>query len=130
MHEEGYGVEKKKMTKAQIKQLANEIRQFLLERDMWIDTTIYFNGKAYSTDDRAGHYYYNDGEHMVVLEDQDPAWYVEYVGEVLTMTFEGPFYDVMNYSFGTTYEAFNALLRKWGLYGELGYAWSLGVFYA
>ena len=61
----------KKITRAQIEKLAREIRKFLLDRGMWIDTTIYFNGKAFSTDDRNGHYYYNDPSHLVVLEDED-----------------------------------------------------------
>lgn len=42
----------KKLTKPQIRKLAKEIRQFLLDREMWADVTIYFNGMAYSTDDR------------------------------------------------------------------------------
>lgn len=122
----------KKLTKPQIRKLANEIREFLLDRDMWIDTTIYFNGVAYSTDDRAGHYYYNDREHLVELQDQDPHRFVEYVGPYLTMTFEGDFYEVMNGYMGKygwkLQDEFLELCHKYGLYYELGNAWNLSLY--
>ena len=119
----------KKMTERQIEKLAYEIRNFLLERELWIDTTIYFNGKAISTDDRDGHYAYNDPAKVFVLRKQDPKRYCEYAGGVLTMTFEGDFYEVMNYGFRPkVLEEFRELLNKHGLYYELGHAWSLSVY--
>ena len=122
----------KKLTKPTIRKLAKEIRKFLLDREMWIDVTIYFNGMAYSTDDRQGHYYYNDAEHLVELHDEDPHRVCDYVGPYLTMTFEGTFYDVMNGYLGRygykVEEEFHELLRKYGLYCELGNAWNLSVF--
>lgn len=122
----------KKLTKPTVKKLAKEIRQFLLDREMWIDTTIYFNGMAYSTDDRNGHYYYNDPKHLVELANEDPRLYTEYAGPYLTMTFEGPFYEVMNGYLGRygykVEEEFHELLRKYGLYCELGNAWNLTVY--
>lgn len=36
-----------KLTQKQIEKLAVEIRTFLLEHDMWVDTQIYFNGKCF-----------------------------------------------------------------------------------
>lgn len=123
---------RKKLTKPQIRKLAKEIREFLLDRDMWIDTTIYFNGMAYSTDDRQGHYYYNDREHLVELHEQDPHRYVNYVGPYLTMTFEGDFYDVMNGYMGKygymVQEKFLELCHEYGLYYELGNAWNLSLY--
>lgn len=123
----------KKLTKRQIETLAKEIRKFLLDRDMWIDTTIYFNGKAFSTDDRNGNYRYNDPKNLVVLEDQDPKLYFDYVGDILSMSFEGPFYDVMNDYLGDygykLEEEFRSILRKYGLYYELGNAWNLSLCY-
>ena len=124
----------KKLTKRQIEALAKEIRQFLLDHDLWVDVNIYFNGKAFSTDDRNGHYYYNDPEHLVVLEDQDPRRYFEYVGDILSMSFEGPFYDVMNDYLGTfgdnIAEKFRAIIDKRGLCFELGNSWNLSLYYA
>lgn len=41
-----------KLTQKQIEKLAVEIRTFLLEHDMWVDTQIYFNGKCFDTHDK------------------------------------------------------------------------------
>ena len=59
----------KKMTQRQIEKLAFEIRNFLLERGLWVDTAIYFNGKAISTSDGNGHYAYNDPAKLIILEN-------------------------------------------------------------
>ena len=62
-----------KLTQKQIEKLAVEIRTFLLEHDMWVDTQIYFNGKCFDTHDKeTGEFYYNDPEHLVVRENEDP----------------------------------------------------------
>lgn len=119
----------KKMTKAKIRKLAEEIRDLLLEQEMWVDVRIYFNGVAFSTDDGHGNYYYNDREHLVELPNEDPHDYFEYVGPYLSMSFEGEFYEVMNYGYEPCVEeAFRSLLEKYGLYYELGNAWNLSVF--
>lgn len=120
----------KKLTKKQIESLAKDIRQFLLDREMWQDVAIYFNGKAYSTDDRAGHYYYNDPGHLVELEGEDPARYVEWTGDVLTMTFEGPLYELLNYGEPSWKweDDFRKVFQKHGCWFELGHAWSLAAY--
>lgn len=123
------------MTKNEIEALAVEIRSFLLKHDLWIDTTIYFNGKAFSTDDRQGHYYYNDPDHLIVLEDQDPRRCFEYVGDILSMSFEGDFCGCLNDygEYGAKFDRqiqdeFSAILKKHGLYYELGNHWNLTVY--
>ena len=120
----------KKITRAQIEKLAKEIRKFLLDRGMWIDTTIYFNGKAFSTDDRLGHYYYNDPKHLVVLEGEDPHRVTEYAGDILTMTFEGPLYDALNYGEPNwnVEEELRQVFEKYGLWTEMGHAWDLTAY--
>lgn len=71
-----------KLTQKQIEKLAVEIRTFLLEHDMWVDTQIYFNGKCFDTHDKeTGEFYYNDPEHLVVRENEDPRRYFENVAE-------------------------------------------------
>ena len=52
-------------------ELAKEIRQFLIDNNMWGGCQIYFNGKAFATDD-GKNFYYNDPEHLVVLENMNP----------------------------------------------------------
>lgn len=118
---------KKEFTKAAIENLANDIRDYLLLRGMWQDTFIYFNGKAFGTDDGHGHYYYNDPTHLVVLENEDPHRYTDYAGDILTMTFEGPLYEAMNYGSDRwqTEEDLLEIFRRYGLYYEMGEAWNL-----
>ena len=116
----------KKLTAKKIEKLAIEIRDLLMEHEMWIDTRIYFNGKAFSTDDGKGGYFYNDPTNLIVLENQDPHRYTEYAGDILTMTFEGPLYEVLNY--GADYkfeEQFTKLFAKYGCFFGLGEAWNL-----
>lgn len=121
----------KKMTKAKIRKLAEEIREFLLDHEMWVDTAIYFNGIAFSTQDKDG-FWYNDREHLVELQDEDPRRYFKYVGPYLSMSFEGPFYEVMNGYLGSygwrLEEEFRQILKRYGLYAELGNAWNLTVY--
>lgn len=121
-----------KITPEAIETLAYEIREFLLKHELWQDVRIYFNGKALSTDDGNGRYAYNDPDTIFILEDQDPRRYFEYVGDILSMSFEGPLYDVLNYYSPATYcdkinNEFLGILGKYGLYYELGHAWNLSL---
>jgi len=118
---------------------AKEVRQFLLRNDLWVDTRIYFNGKAFSTYDRNGNHFCNDPNHLVVLEDEDPRNYFEYVAkeDILSMSFEGPLYRVMNYhcEWGADFDdrilkELNEILEQYGVYYELGHAWNLTCFYS
>lgn len=120
---------RKKMTEKRIERLAFDIRRFLLDHSLWVDVTIYFNGKALSTDDRKGTFAYNDPNKLILLENQDPKRFFEFAGGVLSMSFEGDFYDVMNYgSWPEALDAFNKLLDKYGCCYELGNAWNLSVY--
>mgnify|MGYP004558217129 FL=1 len=119
----------KKMTEREIEKLAYEIRNFLLRKKLWMDVTIYFNGKAISTDDRDGHHAYNDPAKVFVLENQDPKKYFEYAGGVLSMSFDGELYEVLNYcTRPNVVDDFWKLLEKHGLHYELGNAWNLSVY--
>ena len=121
-----------KLTEKKIEELAMEILDFLLEHEMWIDVQIYFNGKCWTTHNKeTGKYHYNDKENVYEYED-DPRKYFEYVRNpnILSMSFEGTFYEVMNSYLDLSYcwrlqEQFSKILEKYGLYYELGYAWSL-----
>lgn len=104
------------ITHDEIKNLADEIRDFLRDREMWSDTRIYFNGLCY------------DSETPEVLTGLDPADYTEYTGDILTMTFEGPLYDALNYGPWSVEENLQAIFSKYGLYFELGDAWNLSAY--
>lgn len=126
-----------KLSKKQIEKLAFEIRDFLIQHSLWIDVTIYYNGKALSTHDGNGHFNYNQKDPVIILEDEDPLDYFEYVANphILSMSFEGDFYGCLNYhnEYGADFDnmiqnEFSAILKKYGLYYELGNAWNLSCY--
>ena len=111
-----------------VEALAYEIQKFLLRWDAWMDVCIYYNGKRMDTG-RDGEYRYN-GEPFI-RENEDPREYFEYVANphILSMSFEGPTYELLNgcrggHS-GKFYDEFINLLSKHGVYFEQGNAWNL-----
>lgn len=122
-----------RLTPEQIEELAVEIRTFLLNHDMWIDTAIYFNGKCFSAYDReTGKFYYNDPEHLVVRENEDPRDYFKYVANdhILSMSFEGSVCHMLYY--GTdmaTKRQFDKIFEKRGIYYEFGDHWNFTCYY-
>lgn len=125
----------KKLTPAQIEKMAKEIRKFLLDKELWIDVSIYFNGKAYSTTDGDRHFSYNNPNDLIEIENVDPKRFLEYTGEILCMTYEGPLYSCMN-GYGEFSRKFEEsvisgltnIFAKYGCYFERGYAWSLALY--
>jgi len=129
----------RKLTGKEKEALAKEVRQFLMDNELWADVRIYFNGKAFSTDDNNGNYFYNDPDHLIVLEGIDPRNFFEYVAKdhILSMSFEGDFYGCMNFhcEYGADFDnriqqEFSDILAKYGVYSELGHAWNLSCYYA
>ena len=118
-----------------IEQMAVEIRGYLIEKQLWIDTTIYFNGKAFSTNDRKGHFAYNDPNDLIILENENPRDYFEYVGPILSMSFEGPLCDCIN-GYGEYERSFEDkvvrelrdIFEKYGCYYEQGHHWNLTLY--
>jgi len=126
--------------------LARAIHKFLLERDMWQDVRIYFDGKAFCAcpvyvDDNgdqlkgyrsgAKNINYNNPDYLHVIEYIKPSDYTEYYSEGnITMTFEGVFYEALNYGEfdgGRTVTEFSKLLEAHGFYYELGNSWNLAL---
>lgn len=119
------------MEAQKIEALAAEILDYLIKHELWIDVRIYFNGKVWDSYNRVtGEYHYNDKD-KIFEENAEPTDYFEYVGDILSMSFEGAFYDVLN---GTSKRAwklqqeFQELLSNYGLYYELGNAWNLTLY--
>lgn len=122
-----------RLSEQQIEQLAVEIREFLLEHNLWIDVNIYFNGKSFSTHDKvAEKFYYNDREHLVVEENKDPRRYFEYVADdhILSMSFEGVVCEILYYGeCPAVKREFDRIFEKYGLYYEFGNHWNLSCYY-
>ena len=116
------------MNAKKIEQLTKEIHQFLVAHDLWVDTHIYFNGKCWSTNSKdSTEFCYNQNKYFEY--EANPKDYFEYVREpenILSMSFEGNLYDVLNGYWGAKIKKeFSNILEKYGLYYELGNAWNL-----
>ena len=107
-----------KLTKIKIEQMANEIMELLRREELEDDVSIYFNNKRMDAD---------------AIEDGiNPKKYFKYAADnhILSMSFEGMFYSIINYNIDTVYcdkimNKFDNILRKYGVYYELGNAWNL-----
>ena len=120
----------KKLTKANIEELANEIMGFLERTGMMSSVSIYYNGKVVRANSD-----YNDKDNdftysWETTENVDPHDYFEYAAydHILSMSFEGPLYEVLNYTFGKMEEKFREIFDKYGLYFEFGNAWNLSAY--
>ena len=133
----------KKLTLKQKISLTEQIIKFLIKHELFYDVSIYAAGRRYSSNKHNG---FVKIEELSVKTD-DCAFTVwrspgsdvkvpcEYGNpDTLTMTFEGPFYSVVNYRGDTEYcdritGEFNEILKQYGLYYELGHAWSLSLYF-
>lgn len=80
----------------------------------------------------AGEFYYNDPEHLVVRENEDPRRYFENVAEdhILSMAFEGSVCHMLWY--GTNpgiKKKFDRIFEKRGIYYEFGDHWNFTCYY-
>lgn len=119
--------------KTEAERCALDIIRWLIKHEMWIDTCIYANGKRFTCYDGEHYQYGNTWDCVFVEENMNPKDYIEYSGDFLTMSFEGPLYEVLNDYYPTKlcdkYRAeLNAICEKYNKYWELGYAWSLSLY--
>lgn len=115
-----------KITKADIERLASEIRAFLEAYQIASSVSIYYNGNVTRSKTEYDSEY-NETYSWVKTDDIDPHDYFEYAAyeHILSMSFEGGLYDVLNYSGGSKMDKFMKIFEKYGLYYELGNAWNL-----
>lgn len=122
-----------RLTPEQIESMAVEIRELLLNAGMWQDTEIYFNGKrftSYNLED--GKYYYNDREHLIVEENQNPKKYIGYVNpdHILSMSFDGDALGMIYCGYAPEVKRqFDKIFEKYGVYYEQGESFNLTCFY-
>ena len=115
-----------KLSKIKIEELVKEIEEFLRKNDLLGDVRIYFNNKCHDWQ-----YAYKTLEYeKKIMLDISPLDYFEWAAHkhILSMSFEGSFYEVMNgYTKGAwdLQDKFLKLLEKYNLYYELGNAWNL-----
>ena len=106
-------------------QFRDELIDFLTEQDLFSDVSVYCNGHAYRNDKREG-YILHTTRHGAVYYDCGEADTPEYGNaDGISMTFEGPLYEMLNYGDGSTEETLNKIGANYGCYMEQGHAWSL-----
>ena len=104
--------------------LAKDIYDYLIANDLWFDCAIYFNGKRWSTYGTAG-----TGK-SVIEEKADPHDYTGNAGDILTVIFEGPLYEALNYSDDYTVdEELSKIFEQYGCYYAFGEAWNITAIY-
>ena len=120
------------MTKTQKRNInmMEDIIKYCCQHELFIDIVFYVNGHKYSSEKQpdaaaikiGSDEYYDCGEADVttIVQYNNP--------DTLTMTFEGPLYDDINYGDGSAEEAIRKIADKYGLYPEQGYAWSLAMY--
>lgn len=118
----------KKHSEESLYNLMVDIVTYLSENDMFYDTSIYVNKKHYSSNKNKDSTELKIGSVSVYQSDcEDPSKQIEYCNkDTLTMTFEGPLYEELNY--GNAHDKLSAIFKKYGLYFEMGYAWSLTAY--
>lgn len=119
--------------KKKMEALAQDIYDWCIEKDLWGDCCIYFNGKAWASwDSWHGENGKKIGDRLYEFQDRNPKEYFEYANpDTLSMSFEGPLNHVLNaYVPGWVKleNEFFKLFQKHGVYYEMGHAWNLSVY--
>lgn len=112
------------LTKEDIEKMAYEVLFYLIDKNLYIDVDIYFNGKslsAHKVDDVIVH---------AEKQNKHPNNYFKYINyrHILSMSFEGPLYAEMNSGSSKTRNALSKIFNKYKVYYELGDAWNLSVY--
>jgi hypothetical protein len=116
-----------------MKELAIDIYEFCQKNNLWDDNIIYFDGIAWSSSPTwSGENGKKIAEDLYEYEDRDPLTYIKYSNpDTINMSFEGSLCSVLNgYMSGYTKleREFSNLFKKYGLYYEMGYHWSLAAY--
>ena len=121
----------KKLTKKELESLAVDLICFLQKHDLFYMVNIYVNNKLLKDNKttNAQHATTPFGSYYIV-NDINPKENLEYYNpETITVTFEGPLYDIINYNNSSLYQQLCDLFERKGLYIEQGYAWSFSLYY-
>lgn len=117
-----------KLTKQDIEQFANEIMDYLTVHNLDSDVCIYFNNKRMSNVHNWREP--NSKPKLIVEENMNPFDYFEYANHehILSMSFEGPLYEELNYVYGKKTDGLENIFKKYDVYWELGNAWNLSAY--
>lgn len=115
------------ITKKNIEELANKIKDLLIKNECYMGVCIYYNNKRMKDIEYDGS--------CTIEDDVDPHDYLEYCAKkhILSMSFEGSFNHIVNYYDNMDYctrimSEFENILDAYGVYFEQGEAWNLSVY--
>lgn len=117
-----------------LESLAQDIYKWLLSHEMWIDVSLYYDGKRMSTarDTGGGKWEYRYNGEPFIEDGFDPRDYFDYVAKqhIISMSFEGPLCHLLAYGVGGAEleKEFRAIFDRYGLYFELGDHWNLTAY--
>lgn len=115
------------MTKKDIEEIAFHIYQEIKKCGYDSDVRIYFNNKCIDVGSLKYNPVTDDYESPVkIIEDIDPHNYFKWAAynHIISMSFEGPLYDYMDYNCELPGDLPEYLEKK-GIYFELGQSWNL-----
>lgn len=131
-----------KYTKENISDIAHDFMDLLTEKNLAQDVAVYFNGMRYSSHrvpvSKGGSVFYfykdlGDSNDIVNMQknpaEYDPNNYFDFVPEkhIMSVSFEGLLYDVLNGMTGQPYWM-SEFFRRWGLHIELGNSWNFSLY--
>lgn len=126
----------KPITPTSMHTLMEEIIKILYRNQANDMVHFYVNNKHYTTDECPDfiEHHTNLKNNTVIPYYEDPnpcdvTKQIEYNNpKTITITFEGPMYHDTNYGSEHILSAINKKADTYGLYAELGYAWSLALY--
>lgn len=122
----------KPVTDRNMQAMALSVIRYLNRYHMFQDVNIYAGGMHYSDSRHHGQVLHTDlvknAEVWAGERDRYDCPCEYHNPDTLTMTFEGPLYHAINYGMGRGYrteQELDAIFARYGLYLEMGHAWSL-----
>lgn len=109
------------MTEA--RKCAEEFAKWVTKNNLQTDLSVYVDGKRYHVDEKGN---------LIYDIDADPRDYVEYAGDFMTVTTEGPLYNILNdyddFLLPGATEELDNLFKKYDKYYDMCYSWALSLF--
>lgn len=123
------------LTKKKIEDMKNDICHYLVKNDLASNISIYYNNNRvrFSMDKEDAREHCTEWEPKIIYKfekDVNPFDYFDYANphHILSMSFEGSLYDALNDGDGTEEEALKKIMKKYGVYYELGNDWNLSCY--
>ena len=119
-----------KLSAEQIQALATELRDYLIDHDLWEDCTIFFNGKAFCFSDQGP----NDSRKWYLQESADPGAYTNHVSPIPTVFLGGALCQLLNHWVNDLElvdrleKDLNRMFSKHGVHYELADHWNMELY--